>query len=369
MLKQLFNVGIQAVLGANCVAAAINARPILKPVHVLAIGKAAASMFDGLREKDTEIEAALLITKHGHADGITFNPHVEIIESAHPEPDQSSLIAGQKALDWVKSRPQGSTLLFLVSGGASALAEVLIDGITLDQLSTMTKNALTSGLAIGDINQRRMEMSAIKGGKLLAYFPGKRATVLYISDVEGDHIGIVGSGIGACPLPPNFEYECQLVASNEIARNEIAKAAKNMGLEVIENANLLFDDVEILAPRLAQRVLEGQNGLYIWGGESTVKLPPNPGLGGRNQCLGLMFAKEIAGHSGITGLFAGTDGTDGPTINAGALVNGKTFTAQPGAQAALEAANSGAYLQACKAIVRTGPTGTNVMDLALIHKE
>jgi len=369
MLKSLFGAGINAVAGDESVQKCLSDYPISAPVHVLAIGKAAASMLGGVCKSSVEIEAALMVTKRGHVKRNTFDTKFEILEAAHPVPDQSSMDAGRRTLDWVSSRPEGSTLLFLVSGGASSLVEVLVPDTAIDHLLTLNQSAMAQGLTVSQINSQRTEISAIKGGKLLSHFRGKRVITLYISDVENDSIATVGSGIGASPPAPNFDFDLHLIASNALARKSIVRAARDQGLFVIENSEALFDDVSKLAPMLAQRVIDGPKGLYVWGGESTVHLPANAGLGGRNQHLGLLFAKEIAGQSAITGLFAGTDGTDGPTDFAGALVDGQTFTAQAGAQAALDQANSGTYLQSCDAIIETGPTGTNVMDIALVLKQ
>lgn len=369
MLKSLFGVGIDAVVGNRSVEKCLSDHAIGAPVDVLAIGKAAASMLEGACNSGVDIEAALMVTKAGHVTRSAFDPRFEIIEAAHPVPDQSSMEAGRRVLDWVSARKEGSTLLFLVSGGASSLVEVLVPDAAVDRLLTLNQSAMAQGLTISQINTQRTDISAIKGGKLLSHFPGKRVITLYISYVEDDSIATVGSGIGASPPAPNFEFELHLIASNTIARNSIVRAAKDQGLNVIQNAELLFDDVSKLAPMLAQRVIAGPRGLNVWGGESTVHLPTGPGLGGRNQHLGLLFAKEIAGQTGITGLFAGTDGTDGPTDFAGALVDGTTFNALHGAEEALKAADSGTYLQRAGAIFETGPTGTNVMDVALVLKQ
>ena len=127
-------------------------------------------------------------------------------------------------------------------------------------------------------------------------------------------------------------------------------------------------DFHTAAQRLAADLIEGPPGAYLWGGEPTVVLPPKPGVGGRNQSLALALAKAIRGRRDIDALIAGTDGTDGPTNAAGALIDGDTFTAASGADAALQNANAGAYLARIAALYKPGPTGTNVMDLAVAVK-
>jgi len=116
-------------------------------------------------------------------------------------------------------------------------------------------------------------------------------------------------------------------------------------------------------------VKNGPPGLYIYGGEPTVVLPKEPGQGGRNQALGLELARLFRDEDGISGLVAGTDGSDGPTNAAGAFLDGDSFDAKPGADEALLRANSGAFLAETGDQIVTGPTGTNVMDLALLIKE
>lgn len=368
MLENLFQVGVSAVIGENCVFRSLTTSNINGPIAILAVGKAADSMMRGALRALPNFESALMVTKLQHYLGGLESEKIEIMEAAHPLPDASSLAAGQRMLEWVKSRPQDTTLLFLLSGGASSLVEVLVPGTSTEQLTNMNKLALSNGHTIQETNKTRLQLSAIKGGQLLEHFSGKRVHLLYISDVEGDCIDTIGSGIGARPNTREFDYETRLVGSNKAARQAIIEEAHRSGLNIVENQELLYDDVAQLAPRLAQRVINGPSGLYVWGGESTVHLPANPGHGGRNQCLALRFAKEIAGHRNVKGLFAGTDGTDGPTKNAGGIVDGQTFNSFPGGQAAIQNADSGSFLAKCNALFYTGPTGTNVMDLGLVYK-
>ena len=120
-----------------------------------------------------------------------------------------------------------------------------------------------------------------------------------------------------------------------------------------------------LAPQIAQRVINGAKGIYVFGGEPTIKLPPNPKNGGRNQSLGLAIAQHIYDHENVEFIVAGTDGTDGPTEAAGAIVDGKSFRFAEAAHEALEQANAGDYLQRVGGLYKCGPTGTNVMDIII----
>jgi hydroxypyruvate reductase len=191
-------------------------------------------------------------------------------------------------------------------------------------------------------------------------------TTLAISDVQGDTLSVIGSGIGDAPPNAGFEFVPRIVASNAIAREAVVKQAESLGLTVRTDLETLYDDITVVGPTLARALRSGPDGLHLWGGEPTVVLPPDPGQGGRNQALALIIAREIAGSDGLTVLVAGTDGTDGPTDAAGAIVDGKTWAAS--AADALARADAGTWLDARGALLRTGPTGTNVMDLVIALK-
>lgn len=359
-LLSLWRTGVEAVRGDVAVAEALHRLSLPAPDRVLSVGKAAAAMARPVLERWSHAPT-LIVTKYGHAKDTPVG--AEVIEAAHPVPDAASLRAGSALLEAVATCGPRDHLLMLVSGGASALAEALEDGVTLDSLQTQTQALLAAGATISDINTHRCSLSRIKGGKLLAGFGGARVTTLALSDVEGDALSVIGSGIGEAPEERRFEFVSEIVASNAIAR---AAVARSSAFPVIENAEALYDDVAILAPRIAQALKDGPSGLYILGGEPVVHLPENPGRGGRNMALALSLAREIAGIQGLTVLVAGTDGTDGPTDAAGAIVTGGTWS-DSGTQA-LDAADAYPWLAARDALIITGPTGTNVMDLLIAHK-
>ncbi len=331
LLTELFLEGVRAVSGKQAVANAKEIVAASAPTHVLSVGKAACAMYLGLDETLRQLPA-LIVTKHGHSkDGPAPGARVEVIESSHPVPNEDSLAAGKRALEFVGVCGRDYRLLMLVSGGASALVEALRDGYTLADLETTTRRYLSDGSDIHAINAARREISRIKGGGLLAPFEGRGVQVLAISDVSGDDIGVIGSGIGA-KSTGDFDYDCRIIASNEVARSAIAVRAQAEGLAVIVNEESLYDDVNALAKRIAARCISGPPGLYIFGGEPTVELPDSPGRGGRNQALGLLLAKQFQGRGGITCLVAGTDGSDGVADAAGAIVDGESFTRAPGAE-------------------------------------
>ncbi|MEL6102568.1 MAG: DUF4147 domain-containing protein [Pseudomonadota bacterium] len=356
-LLDLWRVGVDAVKGDRAVAAALEAGDIPWPNQIISVGKAAATMAQAAGAHFPNVPI-LIVTKDGHANGAP--PYARVIEAAHPVPDQRSLNAGAALLGTVASMAPGSHLLMLVSGGASALAEALKGSMTLDDLATATQHLLASGADIHAMNARRKELSLIKGGGLLRRFHGVHVTTLAISDVERDALDVIGSGIGdALPSAP-FLFTPRIVASNALARAAIEDASL---FAILRNQENLYDDVEALAGRLAPMLQKAEPGLSIFGGEPTVILPENPGLGGRNMALALCLAREISGDENLQILVAGTDGTDGPTDAAGALVDGNTW--DPTGANALARADAYPWLSAKEALVKTGPTGTNVMDLML----
>ncbi len=329
-----------------------------RPDRILAVGKAAGTMTRAALDHFGAVPA-LVVTKDGHGEGVPAT--VEVIEAAHPVPDARSLAGGAALRAAVAAMPAGSELLLLVSGGASALAEDLVAGQTLDDLARLNARLLAAGLDIGAMNTERRRLSRIKGGGLLRGFAGARVRVLAISDVPGDDLAVIGSGIGAAPAAHGFGFAAEIVASNAHARTAAAQAARDEGLAVYCNEEALYDDLKALAAIWGPRLRAMAPGAIILGGEPTVRLPPEPGRGGRNQALALALAEHIAGVEGLALVVGGTDGSDGPTGAAGGIVDGTTWGA--GAAAALAAADSGSYLERRGALLVTGPTGTNVMDL------
>jgi hydroxypyruvate reductase len=363
-LKTIWDAAIDAVAGKPAVLNALRADDPFDPDLIMAVGKAAAGMCAGALEALPGC-AALVVTKYGHADVALKNtPKVEIIEAAHPIPDENSLRAGQALLERMRAMPAGSRVLLLVSGGASALAEALPDGMSLDDLQAITDEMIAGGKTIGQINARRKQTSLIKDGKLVEAFYGDEIRVYAISDVEGDSIEVIGSGIGDCCCA-EAKASSKIIASNGIARQQAAARAAELGLEIPVNEETLYGDVFELAPIIGQRLKNVQPGVYIWGGEPTVVLPDRPGRGGRNQSLALALAETIENRDDISLLVAGTDGTDGPTDAAGGLVDGHSWGETDAARDALERANAGPYLEKQGALFVTGPTNTNVMDLVI----
>ncbi|MET1254333.1 glycerate kinase type-2 family protein [Aliikangiella maris] len=365
-LIQLWQAGVNAVSGKQAVIQAFKNHPDFQPDLIIAVGKAASGMCLGALDAISAPCPAIVVTKYHHTDPqLSAKPDVEIIESAHPVPDENSLLGGKTILQAVSQMSENSKLLLLVSGGASALSECLPEETGLQDLQKITNEMLASGQSIAAINAKRKALSQIKDGKLLAQFKGLEALVFAISDVEGDDIQVIGSGTGDSRLI-NHKAQSQIIASNKIARDAVCAAAQTLNLPVNLNQETLYDDVFSIAPKIADALTTGQPGVYLWGGEPTIQLPANPGNGGRNQSLALAVAKEIQGKNNIHLLVAGTDGTDGPTDAAGGIINGQTFLINSQqAERDLQNANAGAYLRETDSIFISGPTNTNVMDLAI----
>jgi len=370
LLLELLQAGLARVHGRHCVAAALTAAPPPAPVSVAAVGKAATAMALGAHDAlGSAIERTLIITRDPE-DLSAFDRGAapEVWLGSHPVPDERSLAAGARLLEWVDELPQGALPLFLISGGASSLVEVPATGATLEDLAALTRLSFSSGMAIGELNTRRSALSRIKGGRLAARLGGRAARALFISDVPQDDPRVIGSGIMG-PAPAGDRIERLVVASVDHAVAAVAARATQLGLTVHASPERFADSAERLAARFAHELHMGEAQLRVWGGESTVELPPRPGRGGRNQHLALAAARLISGRDELLLLAAGTDGSDGVTDDAGALIDAETCArvalAQLDADDCLARADSARALAASGDLLHTGPTGTNVGDLAI----
>ncbi len=353
---EFWQAGVAAVDGYTATKAALPGVP--RPDRILAVGKPAAAMARAALDQFGDVPT-LVVTKDDH--GRDLPDGVEVIEASHPVPDQRSLNGGRALREAVEQMTAGSHLLLLVSGGASSLAEDLVPGKSLQDLAALNRQLLAEGLNITAMNAERRKLSRVKGGGLLSHFKGGKATVLAISDVPGDDLTVIGSGIGSLPQTYDFDASTRIIASNAHARDAAAKGAQAAGLQVHANEEALHDDYLAVAAYVGQRLRDMGPGAMVFGGEPTVVLPDSPGRGGRNQALALALAKEISGLEDLVIVVGGTDGTDGPTNAAGGVITGATWA--EGAEQALNAADSGTFLEKADALLVTGPTGTNVMDL------
>jgi hydroxypyruvate reductase len=398
-LLTIFQAALKRVNGHTAVVRDLAGSVEPGPLALVALGKAAQSMASGAREAlGGRIAAAMVISKPGHLDPHWLQQQGWYgLLGDHPLPSVRSLAAGQALAEFLAGLPSDWRLLFLISGGASSLVEIPVPGVELEDIQRTNRWLLGSGLAIGEMNLVRKSLSRIKGGGLLSYLSDRRVEALLISDVPGDDLAAIGSGLlipdvhlaarvrdlalpdwlrslverglEARGAPSTGEIRARVVASLADARRAAAQRARALGYAAWEHTELRAGDAYREGLELARLLLEGPPGVHVWGGETTVRLPERPGRGGRNQHLALAAATRIAGVTGVCFLAAGTDGTDGPTEDAGALVDGGSLARgrERGleAEAALTAADAGSFLHASGDLVNTGPTGTNVMDLML----
>lgn len=395
-LLEIFQDALRAVDGCVRVHEHLVAHPLTAPVYLIAAGKAACPMARGAHAAlGVGIRDALIVTKEGYAEPLPW----PVREAGHPVPDARSLEAGEALAHFAATAPRDGHILVLLSGGASALVERLPAGVDLALLRRITDWFLASGLDIGEMNGIRKRLSFIKGGRLAQRLAPRAVTCLAISDVPGDDPRAIGSGplvpdpslaapldmplpdfvraaldrAPAAPAPGDGCFErvrFEIVARLDDAKRAAVAAAERRGYRSELMPEFVAGDAVEAGARLARRLLESQPGVVrVWGGETTVRLPARPGRGGRNQSLALAAALELAGREDVYFLAAGSDGSDGPTQDAGALVDGGSVArgVQHGldARGALVRADAGTFLEASGDLIHTGPTGTNVMDLML----
>jgi glycerate 2-kinase len=405
ILLDCFRAALLAVDGRRAVQQELARLPLRGPWHLVAIGKAAAAMAQGAVDVlDSRIAGGLIVVPVDHVPA-GFNPAshgLQVTYGSHPLPDEASLAAGQVVASFVTGLDAKAQVLFLVSGGASSLVDWLVPGTGLADLQALNRWALQSGASIAQVNATRRRISRLKGGGLARIAHGRRTQALMISDVPGDDPRIIGSGLlhafpdepadepGAAPLPPHLrdllarlqssartsagvpEVPVRIVASLGSACRAAAAAARARGLKAsLVRARIDGDAGELGVRFVASLARQPEGSVQIRGGESTVRLPAQPGRGGRNQHLALAAALELerrALHDASL-LAAGTDGIDGASSDAGALVDDETC--QRGREAgcdpaaSLARADSGTFLEAAGDLLHTGPTLTNVGDLVL----
>ena len=398
-LEEVFRAGLAAVHGSRCVAHYLEKNPLDGRTCVVAIGKAASAMATGaLQALGEQFHSGLLVTRDGHVDPAHLqDSRFYCIEAGHPIPDARSLQAGESLCRFLERLPADAGILLLLSGGASSLVEVLPESTGIEQLQQLNHWLIASGLDITAINRVRRSVSRIKGGRLVKYTGGRKTTVLLISDVAGDDPAIIGSGLLYRGMNPSMAgmdlpgwvldmthaggHMPERPAGNQghIAHHVIAsldqalQAAVKKGRELAYSTEIMEAHLEGEAAdagvRLVEQLRDSPAGLYLWGGETTVTLPANPGRGGRNQQLALAAACAMVADDNIVLLSAGTDGTDGSSLAAGAIVD--PATTSRGAAAGfdcgdcLKNADSGSCLEASGDVLVTGPTGTNVTDLVI----
>ncbi len=391
-----------------------------RKLYLVSFGKAAFAMTRAVVESPVGelITRGIVITKYGHAPG-ALTGNFPIYEAGHPVPDERGLAATRQVIDLVKDADRETLVVCLISGGGSALLVAPQDSITLAEKQKVTALLLKAGSNISELNTVRKHISAVKGGRLAQTAYPSRVISLILSDVIGDSPDVIASGptspdkttfcdaldviekynlnnkipdhvinllrrgsegsVGETPQYGNAVFERVenvIVGSNRIATAAAAKRAEEHGYVTTVLTSELQGEAREAAKWLAQKAIDlrgqretGRKICLISGGETTVKVS-GTGLGGRNTEFALAFAEAIAGRDGITLLSAGTDGTDGPTDAAGAIVDGQTvYNARSrGLSPNIFLSNNDSYsfFQKTGELLVTGSTGTNVMDIQII---
>ncbi|MDH3307436.1 MAG: DUF4147 domain-containing protein [Acidimicrobiia bacterium] len=358
---------------------------------VVAVGKAAEPMARAVRFRlGPTIDTGVVIGPEAVEvpDGWTS------FTGGHPVPTDGSEEGGTAALDLARSLKHDDVLLVLLSGGASALMEVPIDGVSLEDIAGITEQLLVSGAPIDQINTVRRRLSLVKGGGLADAARPARVFTLVLSDVVGSPVHAIGSGPtvadpttagDARGVLEQYGIESVLrlrTGDSLVSRSElsvigdgatVAYAIRNEALGLGMPAHVASVVMEGEASDVAVECLElATDGLTIFAGETTVTVT-GTGRGGRNQEGALSAAISIAGQPGVVFAALGTDGVDGPTDAAGAIVDGQTT--RLGEQLGLEATeylnrnDAYTYLDAVGCLLRCGPTGTNVGDIWLVWRD
>jgi len=369
-------------------------------ILLLAFGKAAWSMASVAREYlGDRIDSGICITKHGHVMGNI--PGVRCLEAGHPVPDEHTITATQQALAMLTDLTPDDLVLVLISGGGSALFEDPL--VPLDQLQDITRQLLASGAPITHINTIRKRLSRVKGGRLAQLCQPARVVSIIMSDVLGDPLDVIASG----PTYPDSSttadvhdiidrYHLDLTPeARQCLEQETPKDLPHVTNRIVGNVTNLCDCAITAATLLGYQVhvlttsldceardagafmaaiarthaTDDTRQAWIACGETVVHVTGN-GLGGRNQELALAAAAGIAGLDNVTLASVGSDGTDGPTEAAGAIVDG--FTAERLTQQGLSipdvlACNDSYHAHALAGtLFYTGPTGNNLNDLTLL---
>ena len=406
---------IEAVLPDAAVKKALAGfQPPAGRMILVSVGKAGYRMAKAALSVLPQFDAGIVITKYGHIEGSLDG--VECYEAGHPVPDENSFAATKKALEMTADLSSEDTVIFLLSGGGSALfEEPLIPG---GELADITNQLLASGASIQEMNTVRKRLSRVKGGRFGAHCAPARVFSVVLSDIVGDPLDMIASGpavpdtttcadalevvkkydlklsdgarqalASETPRAPS-NVETKITGSvRELCRAAAKEAAEDLGYEPLLLTDSLTCEAreagrflgavlktnaaicnEASAAGEADETSGGRKLAFIAGGETVVHLT-GQGLGGRNQELALAAAPFLSGFSNAALISVGSDGTDGPTDAAGGYVDGDTekALAETGLDVAEVLQENDAYhaLQAAGGLIITGPTGTNVNDVAV----
>ncbi|TXH81939.1 MAG: glycerate kinase [Rhizobium sp.] len=409
-LEKLFYAAVAAADPDKALAAHLPEKPKGRTV-VVGAGKGAAQMARAFERLWDAPLSGVVVTRYGYAVPCE---RIEVLEAAHPVPDESGLHASARLMAAVSGLTQDDLVVALICGGGSALLPAPVGDLTLVDEIAVNRALLASGAPISAMNAVRKQVSRIKGGRLAALAYPARVVSLVVSDIPGDNPALVASGPTIAdaatradaleiiarynldlpdavlrhlkdgtdesprPSDPCFAgNEVKLVASAAIALDAAAEAAREAGAETI----ILSDAIEgeacevgrehaAIIAEIARRGLSSRSPLVVLsGGETTVTMK-GKGKGGRNSEFLLSFACAISGQKGISALAADTDGIDGSEDNAGAFADGTTVSRladlEKDAAEFLQRNDSWSAFAALDDLFVSGPTGTNVNDFRAI---
>lgn len=395
----IIRASLKAVLPDSAVQRALRYyRPGSGRTLLISVGKAAWQMAKAALDTLGTVDDGLVITKYDHVKGPL--PGLRCFEAGHPVPDENSFAATREALALVSGLSAGDTVIFLLSGGGSALFEApLIPGT---ELQDITRQLLACGADIVEMNCIRKRLSAVKGGRFAQACRPAKVLSIVLSDILGDPLDSIASGPAypdgstceealavvekyGLSLSPEAtallgqetpkaldNVETHINGSVRELCSAAADAARALGYEPVFLTDLLSCEAReagrFLASVLRSHVKTGKSLAFIAGGETVVHLTGN-GLGGRNQELALAACEGLDGLDGAAVFSVGSDGTDGPTDAAGGYVDGESLASLKALGLDLHRilADNDAYhaLQALDGLIITGPTGTNVNDVAV----
>jgi glycerate 2-kinase len=423
--KSIFRAALEAAHAGNAVRAHLSVRGgVLKAgnhrfplqafdrIFLIAIGKAAVEMAAAVETiVGRRLTAGVAITKHGHAKSRLRK--IPIIEAGHPIPDAAGIHAAHEVRELLRELNARDLLIVAISGGASALLSAPAEPITLTAKQNTTDLLLRAGADIFQLNAVRKHLSFLKGGRLAALAYPATVVSLQLSDVIGDPLDVIGSGptapdpttfadaihvlekfkivprtpkavldllqrgargeVAETPKPgdPRFANVCNIVAgSNALALKAAARQARALGYRPRILSSVVSGEAREVARAHASILRSAPRPVCLLAGGETTVTVKGKGKGGRNQEFALAAAIELDGLPGVVALCAGTDGTDGPTDAAGAIATGKSVAraTRLGLDPAKYLANNDAYTFFSKLgdLVKTGPTGTNVMDIEVL---
>lgn len=369
---------------------------IYSRVYTVAFGKAGDSMTRAVNSI-IPIQGGIIVIPKGSKSTIT-GKKFQIFNSGHPKPDRASVRAAKEVAKFLKNRRKSELVIFLVSGGASALL-ALPDGITLDEKIHVTDILLKSGVTIREFNCIRKHLSKIKGGRLVSNLKCS-AIGLVMSDVEGDDLSSIASGTTfrddttfedavniikkyklERKMPPNVwkvledgvagriqetpkkeNMPNHIIASNAVCLEAMQEKARNLGYG--ENTIQVFGNIKDAVRKIVKNIPEKDMNCLIFGGETVVKVMGR-GAGGRNQELVLRILKNTQKSKRLVIASLGTDGIDGNTTFAGAITENNKTDLQS-IKEFLKESDSGRFFQKRGSNIMTGFTHTNLMDIGIV---